>query len=195
MDPIVESLFSIIREQLQVESVQSLQVQNHIYGCFVIMEEIVDKTMTLDHNIITATDYTFDLDVQFAEIGIRYGFILDTKLIFDCSLPGYKDAWLELFRNSIRLDAVDQIEDTVIEMIRSMVDPDLAFFLHAMDTGQLPQQWIQKAIGLLLPPIHKIVIANPEKPIKKASRFHTTRRHHIFLKKPLGKTRRAMKQM
>jgi len=192
MDPIIERLVSIVRMQLQVDQFQSLQVQNHIYGCFVIMEEIVDKTVTLEKTTITSPTYTFDIAAGFAQIGIRYGFVLDTKLIFDSYLPGYKEAWLDLFAHSIALNAVDDVEDTIITMIQSMVPPENAFFLHAMQTGQLPQEWIQKAVALLLPSV--ISTANPEKPIKKVSPFATTRRHVVIVNKSrFGKTRRAIK--
>ena len=55
-------------------------VQNHLYGCFIIMEDIAQHKVNVDGTIISTPKFTFDLDKQFSEIGLRYGFAMDTKL-------------------------------------------------------------------------------------------------------------------
>lgn len=195
----MDRLVAAVRTQLAVDELQSLQVQNHLYGCFVVMEDIGEKRITLKDCIITGKNYTLNLDQQFSEIGIRYGFIMDTKLIFDSYLFEYKEAWLELFATIDGLEQVDHVEDILIALIKTTVTPEHAFFLHAMETGQLPQEWIHKAIGILLPHSadrHSADRHSVDRKIdvpKKPQRFHTTRRHSIVITKPLGKTRRAMK--
>ena len=205
----MDRINAIIIKQLQVKPLESLRVQNHIYGCFVLMEDFVEKSIQLNKNTFTSNQYTFDLDQQFGEIGIRYGFLMDTKLIFDSYLPEYKTTWLDLFAEITKktLDDVDHIEDGVIDIIRTNVDPDIAFFLHALQTGSLPQNWLHKVIQLLIgkTDVTKtemttteveqtesiLTKASVEKPLK---RFRTTKRQHsIIIKKPLGKTRRALK--
>ena len=114
----MDRINAIITKQLQVDPLESLRVQNHIYGCFVLMEDFLEKSITLDGTTFTQNQYTFDLDQQFGEIGIRYGFLMDTKLIFDSYLPEYKTTWLEVFREIIKktLEDVDSIEDNVIDI-------------------------------------------------------------------------------
>ena len=146
------------------DSTHLLQVQNHIYGCFVLMEDIAEGNIVLNNNEFKRTNYTFDIDQQFAEIGIRYGFIMDTKLLMTSCLPEYKNAWLQIFKTKQTLEEVDKLEDSIIDIIKTHVLPELAFFLHALETGSLPQEWINKVIKLLLPSI-----AVKESPVVKES--------------------------
>jgi hypothetical protein len=196
-------------------TVQLLQLQNHLYGCFVLMEDITEKNIVLDQYHIKATNHTVDLDHCFSQIGIRYGFAMDTTLLLKSYLPAYKEGWLAVFKSTSTLEEVDRIEDGIIALITAMVPPEHAFFLHAMDKGQLPQEWVHKVLAILLPeetvpvvsvaaaspsdsthvnPIASAIAqANPEKPMKRLARFQHTRRHTILIKKPLAKTRRSMK--
>ena len=146
------------------DSTHLLQVQNHIYGCFVLMEDIAEGNIVLNNNEFKRTNYTFDIDQQFAEIGIRYGFIMDTKLLMTSCLPEYKNAWLQIFKTKQTLEEVDKLEDSIIDIIKTHVLPEMAFFLHALETGSLPQEWINKVIKLLLPSI-----AVKEPPVVKES--------------------------
>ena len=192
------------------DAVQLLQLQNHLYGCFVLMEDITEKNIVLDHYQIKATNHTVDLDHCFSQLGIRYGFAMDTTLLLKSYLPTYKEGWLAVFKSTLTLEDVDRIEDGIIGLITAMVLPEHAFFLHAMDKGQLPQEWVHKVLALLLPEetvsiadavasasinaiASAIAQANPEKPMKRLARFQRTRRHTILIKKPLAKTRRSMK--
>jgi hypothetical protein len=208
----MDQIKTIIEKQLHTEltPLESLQVQNHIYGCVILMEEITEQKIILDNMKFTQKQYTFDIDNQFDEIGFRYGFLMDTKLLFDSYLPEYKTAWLNLF-NEIgqkTLEESDQIEDALITIIKNTVPSDLSFFLIASQTGSLPQEWLNKVIQLLtgktsiVKPIAEessnsvLAKAAIEKQIK---RFRTTKRqltqgtHSIMIKKPLAKTRRAIK--
>lgn len=200
---------AIIQKQLQVDGIESLKVQNHIYGCFVLMEDIAEN-VTLD-GFVYKKDITFDLDKQFSQIGIRYGFVMDTKLIFDTYLPEYKAAWLALFteiNTKRKVEEVDAIEDSVIELIKNSVKPDMAFFTNALKTGSLSQEWINIVIVLLttgaLPVSDAPVPApNSDEAYKTAlmnaqvektfKRGRKTKRNIVVLKKHLGKTRRSHK--
>jgi len=208
MDKITE----MVSLQLQgLQDVESLQIQNHIYGCFVLMEDITEKKITLEGYRFKGT-YPFDLDRQFSQIGIRYGFVTDTKLIADC-LPAYKETWLQVFTSALTLDDVDRIEDGIIDIIKMSVEPKMAFFLHALETGSLPQEWLSRMIELVMPSVKETVTptvsetASPsaaaetvettgsvEKDmtvtIEKPKKFRTTKRHPIVVTKFLGKTRR-----
>jgi len=197
-------------KQLEVTGLQSLQVQNHIYGCFVVMEDLAEKTPEkspekeekAEELCLKEDNYTFSVDKQFSEIGIRYGFLMDTKLIFDSFLPEYKTAWLDIFtmvHDKKAMEDVDSIEDAVIELIRTNVLSEMAFFLQSLGTGSLSKQWLNKAIVLIttgeLPKDIKdsLLAKAHEKADEKAKKFRKTKRHIIVIKKLLGKTRRNVK--
>jgi hypothetical protein len=186
----------VIRKQLGVKDLESLQIQNHIYGCFILMEDIADKSCTIEKNTFKFTDYTFDADKHFSQIGIRYGFLMDTKLIFNGYLPEYKETWLQAFNELYTMEkaseAVDHIEDTAIQIIRDLIAPDHAFFLHALQTGSLPQEWIHKVIAFLTDDKTDKTDKTTDVKLDK-KRFSHTKRHTIVIAKPLGKTRRSMK--
>lgn len=115
------------------------------------MEDIAQKLYTLSGTILSGTNFTLDLDAQFAEIGIRFGFIMDTKLMLETVLPEYKSAWLTQFASHVDhdLDKVDAMEDALIDMIKDTVCEEDAFFLHALDKGTLPQEWVTKVLSIL----------------------------------------------
>ena len=197
----MDQIQEIVCKQLSaVHGIESVQLQNHIYGCFVVMEDIAEKKIVVENDECKGTNYTFHLDNQFSQIGIRYGFAMDTKLMATTCLPEYKAAWLTIFKSVLSLEQVDQIEDGVIERIRTCVVPDLAFFLHALDTGTLPQEWINKLLSLLLEPsVEHVVKPSIEGSIlksilsEKPKKFRVTKRHPVLVTKFLGKTRRNKK--
>jgi hypothetical protein len=172
-----------------------------------LIEDIAEKKIVVENDECKGTNYTFHLDNQFSQIGIRYGFAMDTKLMVTTCLPEYKAAWLTIFKSTLSLEQVDQIEDSVIESIRTCVVPELSFFLHALDTGTLPQEWINKLLSLLLDPMVKpavkLAVESVVKPVEesvlksilseKPKKFRVTKRHPVTVTKFLGKTRRHKK--
>lgn len=208
----MDRIKAIIAKQLQVGPLELLQVQNHIYGCFILMEDIAGKPNALQgYNYVNA-NYTFNIDEQFEEIGIRYGFLMDTKLIYESYPPEYKAAWLEIYKGlgQKTLEDSDRIEDAIIELIKTSVAPEMAFFLHALNTGSLPQEWLHSVIKILTgktdavktDDIKTVSVETEHNPNglanaaieKQTKRFRTTKRYHsIVIKKPLAKTRRALK--
>jgi hypothetical protein len=208
----MDRIKAIIAKQLQVTSLELLQVQNHIYGCFILMEDIVGKPNALQEYNYTNANYTFNIDEQFEEIGIRYGFLMDTKLIYESYLPEYKAAWLEIYRDigQKTTDDSDRLEDEIIELIKTSVAPEMAFFLHALQTGSLSQEWLHKVIKILTSKpdeakpedVKTVSVETENSPSglvnaaieKQTKRFRNTKRYHsIMIKKPLAKTRRALK--
>lgn len=214
----VNKIKSAVLNQLQGTSgLYSLKLQNHIYGCFIVMEDLAQQnTVDATGTILKGEKFTFDFDKQFSEIGLRYGFAMDTKLVLDTHTAEYKEAWLELFKEIqvLRdLNTVDSVEDSVIEVIQHTVKSEEAFFINALNTGSLPQEWIDIVIKLLSMPSPNMpqsspqlasnsdedikisatmVQANTEKPLQKRRRLDTTRRHKVTQahKKGLAKTRR-----
>jgi len=188
-------------ELLKKDGLTSLKLQNHIYGCFLIMEDIAQKKVDFINNTISGNKFSLDLDKHFSEIGICYGFIMDTKLTLNIFNKSYKDIWLKYFNDidiERNIDHVDTIEDCIIEIIQQTVPSEQAFFTSALETGILPQEWIEKVLNLLNPlevAIEKtaIAVANTEKPIcYRNRRLAITRRSKgvVLNKKLLAKTRR-----
>lgn len=213
----MDRIKAIIAKQLQVGPLELLQIQNHIYGCFILMEDIAGKPNALQgYNYVNA-NYTFNIDEQFEEIGIRYGFLMDTKLIYESYPPEYKAAWLEIYKGlgQKTIEDSDRIEDAIIELIKTSVAPEMAFFLHALNTGSLPQEWLHSVIKILTgktdtvktdtvktDDVKTVSVETEHSPNglanaaieKQTKRFRTTKRYHsIIIKKPLAKTRRALK--
>lgn len=145
---------AILNQLTDTNSLYSLKLQNHIYGCFIIMEDLAQERVTFSDMILSTPKYKFDLDKQFHMIGIRYGFIMDTQLALDKFSPEYHDVWLEFFKrvySTKDLTEVDRIEDYVIEVLQGVFvgAQDDAFFINALETGSLPQEWVEKVLGLI----------------------------------------------
>jgi hypothetical protein len=204
----LDKIKSVIIEQLNTtDKLTSLKLQNHIYGCFVIMEDIAQNTVTTSGTIIEYPASSFDFDKQFSTIGLRYGFVSDTLLTLDRVSDTYKNMWMECFSTIDLLQdisVVDEIEDVLISSINSIIDKDNAYFTAALDTGVLPDEWVIKLVELIelsevdssniakenTPLIEKATI---EKPIKKLS--HTRKNGNrrstpVIRKRLLNITRR-----
>jgi hypothetical protein len=192
----------------------SLKLQNHLYGCFLIMEDIAQTVVDLSGTHAITPNFSIDLDSQFSEIGIRYGFVMDTALTYTEFKQEYKNAWIQCFKglDVVReISEVDSIEDSLIKLIQAHTSKEYAFFLHALDTGSLSPVWIDKALQLIRTPsdsnlqdeptlntaISKAEIEKPRNSLvhKKPHRLSITRRSNNKItsdvkRKNLSKTRR-----
>jgi len=158
---------AVIRSELQARTGRALlALQNHIYGCFLFMEDIAQQTVTLEG--LHVQPYGWHLDTQFWEIGMRYGFIMDAGLNTECTkcTESYKAAWLAWFqevaaKKSIR--EVDAMEDRLIRLLRETVPAEEAFFVHALESGELPMVWKEKAVRMLVGLVERV-----GEPVKQA---------------------------
>lgn len=200
-------LASVIREQLKgAIGLGSLQLQNHIYGCFIIMEDIAQQSITLTGNQLVGSNVILSLDQDFDRIGLQFGFVMNSKLSLGSVNPIYWTEWCKVFRELSSIEQVDALEDAIIEVIHETVSAEDAYFSHALESGSLPQEWLTKIVSLLNPSEKKeeeakttddphpsaIGKANIEKnrPLKKG-RLATTRRNKPMpIKAPLATTRR-----
>jgi len=177
--------------------VSSLIVQNHIYGCYLIMEDIANKVLEFSDGCLKNSSFTLDLTQNFSKIGIRYGFLMDTKLVLDSVQPAYQEEWIKIFEQLHArhdIEEVDQIEDMLNELIQKTVPSEDSFFLHALESGRLPQEWMDKVLQLFEAPRPLISQAKTEKNPVRKSYLSTTRRHKPIVvpqKKSLASTRRA----
>lgn len=172
----VTALKNAVQQQLSGSGLYSLQLQNHIYGCFIIMEDIAQKTVELSDNKLVGPSYSFDMKERFSEIGIRYGFAMDTKLTLKDYPASYQEAWLQIFRDlSVLQDIeyVDATEERLIEIIQQQVKPEDAYFVQALGSGSLPQAWIDKVLSLLsekpVESVPTVAVASAEVPVAVAS--------------------------
>jgi hypothetical protein len=134
------------------------------------MEDLAQGGVNLSGTLLSTPKYSFDLDKQFSTIGVRYGFAMDTQLLLDTFSPEYHNTWIQYFKDIYSakdIKNVDNIEDCLIEVVQSCVKADEAFFVTALETGSLPQEWIEKVINLLHPPTGLTVITEKEKVLEK----------------------------
>lgn len=199
---------AVLNQLINTNGLYSLKLQNHIYGCFLLMEDVATKTVSVSDTTLSTPKFSFDFDKQFGEIGIRYGFAMDTKLALDTFQPEYKDAWIQYFKDvdlAQDINEVDLIEDAINTIIQEQVKPEDAFFMNAAESGSLSQEWIDKVLKLLNPfsggTVEEevktaISKAQTEKPLNTRRRLAHTRRiakTGAPAKKSLAKTRRHPK--
>ena len=137
-----------------VTGLRSLQFQNHLYGCFIVMEDIAQGTVELTGTVLRTPTFSFDVEARFDEIGLHYGFITDTQLRWGAEEEEYRRCWVEAFQATGRekkIDTVDGMEDVLIELVSTHIPAESSFFSHALHTGVLPHEWIDKALALLSP--------------------------------------------
>lgn len=198
--------YTAIRSALsEAKGIASLQLQNHLYGCFIIMEDIANQVLSYSDGVLKGSNFTINLNTQFSMIGLRYGFVMDTQLLLSKPNPLYQSAWMSCFQEmSVKKDlsSVDSIEDQIISILKEVVPAEESFFLHSLESGSLPQEWVEKMLSLLLPKEEessldesssKLVQAITEKPIKKRTLSLTRRRKEEPKRKQLGLTRRSHK--
>jgi hypothetical protein len=203
-------LYTMVREQLaSLTGLASLQFQNHLYGCYFVMEDLAQGVLTLTGTRIKGLT-SWDLEREFGRIGLRYGFIMDTKLALP-PCPEYQAAWMALFRDlsaKKKVEEVDQVEDAINEIAVKTLLSEHAFFLKALENGSLNQEWIAKALALLDPDSVEAPMEEPqEEPasllsqakteknvVEKPRRFARTRSSRPEVRKAaLATTRRSKK--
>jgi hypothetical protein len=153
----LERLKSVILNQINgVNGLYSLQLQNHIYGCFVLMEDIAQSSADISDTTLTYSENTtFNYDTQFSEIGIKYGFVNSDKVTLTKYNSEYKEIWMNCFRELDLLQdiaLVDEIEDIIINLVCNSIPTDDAFFYNALESGTLSEDFINKVMKLLEPP-------------------------------------------
>ena len=142
----------------------SLSLQNHIYGCYFLLEDIVQNNVVRTGTQITRNNASFDLITNFGEIGLRYGFAMDAQLVLRPS-PEYQEAWIHAFTTTKTLEEVDALEDSVNRIIYSTVPPEEGFFGSTVESGALPPVWVDKALALLLPKVEAPSVVPVEAPM------------------------------
>ena len=198
----MESLCHTVRTHLSsVRGLPSLRLQNHLYGCYLLLEDIVQKNVTRSGTVIQSQHVTFDLNKQFAEIGLRYGFAMDTQLLLTPCPSDYQDAWIHILTNTTSLEEVDELERKINEIIQEVVPEEDGFFVSTAETGSLPPQWVDCAVSLLLSSMpvstpattHPTIETKKEDPVKSIPTIVTAsllEKHKDNPKRTFASTRR-----
>ena len=202
----MEALYHTVRTHLSgVHGLPSLRLQNHLYGCYLLLEDIVQKNVTLTGTTVQRQHGTFDLNKQFGEIGIRYGFAMDTQLLLTPCPPDYQAAWVHIFTTLTSLEEVDVLEEKVNEIIQELIPGDEGFFVHTAETGILPPQWVDRALTLLLvsgaaigspepaissPTVTAVIEPKKEDPVKPVNAASLLEKHKDNPKRMFASTRR-----
>ena len=149
----ITNISSIIKDYICAnETVELLRIQNHIYGCLIIAEDIVSKKINCINNVIVAPKYESNIDKYFSYIGLRYGFLLDTKLILRSYPMTYKVAWLEIFKTLAKshdVNVLDELEEAIIDVVITHISKDDNFFIAALDSGSLPQEHFSAILHII----------------------------------------------
>ena len=165
----------------EFQSHAGLAFENHLYGCFTLLEQRLDSSGT-----------AIDVSSNFHRIGSEHGFFKNLLCIYDAS-GTYRDAWIKVFAQDISDGFVDQLEDSVFEPLASS-----QFFSVAVDNGELTEalqalatQIIEPVPNLsgshviiqdtIVPPIIKKRLAKSRKGVARGTpprshRFRKTRR-------------------
>jgi len=116
------------------------------------MEDIAMSHVAHMGTTVSTESHSFDYEKGFAEIGLRYGFLMDTKLELESWLPTYQIAWLRCFATmgaSHDVDTADKIEDTLNDVVLRSIEKEEGFFMNAVEHGALTRDWIDKVLRLL----------------------------------------------
>jgi hypothetical protein len=150
----------------EFQSHAGLAFENHLYGCFTLLEQCLD-----------GSGLVIDVSQTFHRIGADHGFLKNPLCTYDAS-GTYRDAWIRVFAQDISDGFVDQLEDAVFESLGKS-----QFFSVAVDNGELTEalQLIATQIVEPPPPIVKKRLAKSRKGVAKGTpprshRFRKTRR-------------------
>ena len=210
----MEAVHALLRES---KGLASLRLQNHLYGCFLVMEDLASHVLVWKDGTFVGNGFTLDFERDFGWIGVRYGFLMDRGLVLE-GMENYRAVWRERFEAIAALEggaaqaAVDAVEDELLATLRTMEDP---FFIRVLDNGALPQPLMERALRLLLllppapvpaalapdspsaprmpesPPSSRLSHATAEKPLRQRILAHTIRHHEPRERHRFAVTRRA----
>ena len=193
-------------------SLDWLIFQNYIYAIILLLQEIVDGTITYNSIEMTISDNGSEYQIEELRnnLMIKYGFYkneairdISNKLI-DYSPDIYKVLLdtIEELALSQDYEEFEELQTEFEKLLNECKDKDIMFYEAAVETGQLSNDWLEKANSLISLAAVKVddsivenaavddatkVIFVPE----RKSRFAKTRRVHFTKNdtKPLRKTK------
>jgi hypothetical protein len=194
----MEKLLTVVKQQLEAASahpLHSLRLQNHMYGCFLVMEDIAERVLYVtEEDVLKGEHLSISPAEMCSQIGFRYGFLMDHRAQLDdrdASLAEYRDAWWDWFRvidTHHDLSEVDATENAINELLRTVVPSHLAFFVNASESGVLSQEWISRFLEWVTPSSPP---SPPSPPIVSALATAQTETPLHRPRRRLARTRRA----
>lgn len=158
--------------------VESLAFQNHLYGCFILMEDIAQGILSYSNGTLSKINGTFRLvaNETFGEWGIRYyGFVMDGRTAWVSCPSAYQAVWMDLFQALSHLrsveagKAVDAMEDSLITLLQRHLPADAFFFIALENEGSLPPDAVERVFRILAPPVLSSLGGPPASPSVPAS--------------------------
>jgi hypothetical protein len=134
------------------DPVEKISFQNHLYGCVVVLEQIVEERGDISGTIFTDDEgEMFNLYDDFDSIGTYYGFCDNNKLGFRAS-DEYRNKWMKIYTNGsdgdINTRKLDAFEDGVFkELIEKC--KGVPYFEASLATGELNEEWTQKLADII----------------------------------------------
>ena len=158
----------------------SIAFQNHLYGCFSIMEQHTENgsvLLDLSDSDVSGTD-------PWTTLGIDYGFLEDTRAVYTGS-DRYRSVMTGLLLTLWTDEQVTAIESPVFD---SLKERDAKYFVAALEdaTEGLLSEMVAAFVA---PKLQEAVIDPLPKPKKHHSKTAHKKRN-LTSSKPLSKTRK-----
>ncbi len=185
--------YDVIRQGVKRSGIEGLAFQNHLYACFLLMEDLSQGLLESKDGVVTGNGLSLNLETQFGQIGVRYyGFVMDGQAVLRTWPAAYKEGWMRVWSSvavapkaaagvaaSVAASA-DAIEDALLAVIQE--EPD-SWFMNAMEhQGSLSADRVEQALYLLHPDwetkkVEKpTATATPTPTVEKRRRLAVTRR-------------------
>jgi hypothetical protein len=155
----------------------SIAFQNHLYGCFSIMEQHTENgsvLLDLSNTDISGTD-------PWTTLGIEYGFLEDGRAVYTGS-DRYRSVMTELLLTLWTDEQVEELELLVFEQLRTI---NAKYFVAALEDQAI--EGAGKAFEI--PKLQEAIIDPKPKPHVKQFNKTVHNKHEKSLK-PLSKTRK-----
>ena len=122
---------AVLNQLTNTNGLYSLKLQNHIYGCFIVMEDIAQSVVDLSGTVLYQHQSIHLIWINsFMILVFATDFAMDSKLALDTFNPEYKETWLQYFRDidlAKDIEESDKIEDAIIEIVQKNTKPEEAF--------------------------------------------------------------------
>jgi hypothetical protein len=131
-----------------LENSESFQFQNHMYGCFSVLEMICENEIDISGLIIGKNENSFDLSGEFHLIGCEFGFYEGEKGKYISYSDEYKKEWLHiinLFYSNKDLQRIDELENNIFKHISK-----LSYFSECLKEGELNSETVKRGETLFI---------------------------------------------
>ena len=168
----------------------SIAFQNHLYGCFSIIEQhtengsvLLDLSKDLSKDLSGTDQQTNQQTNPWTTLGIEYGFLEDGRATYTGS-DRYRSVMTELL---LTLWTDEQVEELELPVFDSLKQRDAKYFVAALEDATEGLMEEMKA-AFTVPKLQVAIIDPPPKPKRPLSKTAHKKRDPVS--KPLSKTRK-----